>query len=189
MSQPRVRMPQLKILHAAIKTCSQINKLIKKKRYHSILLLLLSCVRLFCDPMDHSPPGSSVHGIFQARILEWVAIDFPSIYNSMLLSWKSVIPFWFLWVHYKKKKKGIYICRKRPEGGKPNWQVTWVWILIFPQVHWNSPLPNVRGVPARRAAEKPFWEILLCLGIYQKTLEWLTGCSASSIPENLEWNW
>ena len=29
-----------------------------------------------CDPMDCSPPGSSVHGIFQARVLEWVAISF-----------------------------------------------------------------------------------------------------------------
>ena len=29
-----------------------------------------------CDPMDCSPPGSSVHGIFQARILKWVAISF-----------------------------------------------------------------------------------------------------------------
>ena len=29
-----------------------------------------------CDPMDYSPPGSSFHGIFQARILEWVAISF-----------------------------------------------------------------------------------------------------------------
>ena len=28
------------------------------------------------DPMDCSPPGSSVHGILQARILEWVAISF-----------------------------------------------------------------------------------------------------------------
>ena len=28
-----------------------------------------------CDPMDCSPPGSSVHEIFQARILEWVAIS------------------------------------------------------------------------------------------------------------------
>ena len=34
-----------------------------------------SCPTL-CDPMDCSPPGSSVHGIFQARILEWVAIAF-----------------------------------------------------------------------------------------------------------------
>ena len=29
----------------------------------------------FCDPMDGSLPGSSVHGISQARILEWVAIS------------------------------------------------------------------------------------------------------------------
>ena len=29
----------------------------------------------FCDPMDCSPPGSSVCGVFQARILEWVAIS------------------------------------------------------------------------------------------------------------------
>ena len=28
-----------------------------------------------CNPMDCSPPGSSVHGILQARILEWVAIS------------------------------------------------------------------------------------------------------------------
>ena len=34
-----------------------------------------SCPTL-CDPMDCSLPGSSVHGIFQARILEWVAISF-----------------------------------------------------------------------------------------------------------------
>ena len=29
-----------------------------------------------CDAMDYSPPGFSVHGNFQARILEWVAISF-----------------------------------------------------------------------------------------------------------------
>ena len=29
-----------------------------------------------CDPMDCNPPGSSVHGILQARILEWVTIPF-----------------------------------------------------------------------------------------------------------------
>ena len=34
------------------------------------------CLTL-CSPMDCSPPGSSVHGILQARILEWVAIPFP----------------------------------------------------------------------------------------------------------------
>ena len=34
-----------------------------------------SCPTL-CDPVDCSPPGSSIHGILQARILEWVAISF-----------------------------------------------------------------------------------------------------------------
>ena len=29
-----------------------------------------------CNPMDCSPPGSSVHGILQARILEWIAVPF-----------------------------------------------------------------------------------------------------------------
>ena len=36
---------------------------------------LQSCPTL-CDPMDCSPAGSSVHGILQARILEWVAMPF-----------------------------------------------------------------------------------------------------------------
>ena len=35
-----------------------------------------SCPTL-CDPMDCSLPGSSVHGIFQATVLEWIAISFP----------------------------------------------------------------------------------------------------------------
>ena len=38
-------------------------------------LVAQSCPTL-CDPMDCSPPGFSVHGISQARILEWVAISF-----------------------------------------------------------------------------------------------------------------
>ena len=69
-------------------------KLIQKVNYHNNCLLiggeyhlarlpcccycwaansLQSCLTL-CDPMDCSPPGSSVHGIPQARILEWVAV-------------------------------------------------------------------------------------------------------------------
>ena len=37
--------------------------------------VIQSCPTL-CDPMDCSLPGSSIHGIFQARTLEWVAISF-----------------------------------------------------------------------------------------------------------------
>ena len=39
------------------------------------MLVTQSCP-ILCNPMDCSLPGSSVHGIFQARILEWVAISF-----------------------------------------------------------------------------------------------------------------
>ena len=39
--------------------------------------LLQSCLTL-CDPIDSSPPASSVPGIIQARILEWVAISFSN---------------------------------------------------------------------------------------------------------------
>ena len=39
---------------------------------------LQSCPTLLCDSMGCSWPGSSVHGIFQARILEWAAISFST---------------------------------------------------------------------------------------------------------------
>ena len=48
-----------------------------------MLLLLLLLLRL-CDPMDCSPPGSSVHGIFQARVLEWGATAFS---DNMLVQY------------------------------------------------------------------------------------------------------
>ena len=41
----------------------------------SLSFIVLGCVQLFCDAMDCSPLGSSVHGIFQAWILAWVAIS------------------------------------------------------------------------------------------------------------------
>ena len=44
-----------------------------------------SCLTL-CNPMDYSPPGSSVHGMFQARIPEWLAIShFRGIFSTQRL--------------------------------------------------------------------------------------------------------
>jgi len=45
---------------------------------------LQSCLTL-CNPIDRSPPGSSVHGIFQARVLEWIAIAFSDICSLPIL--------------------------------------------------------------------------------------------------------
>ena len=59
-----------------------------------------SCVTLW-GPVDCSPPGSSVHGIFQAKELEWVAISFQGIFwprdlNLHLLLWWE-LPWWLRW--------------------------------------------------------------------------------------------
>ena len=49
-----------------------------------------SCLTL-SDPMDCSLPGSSVHGIFQARVLEWGAI----VFSHVLYSWSLLV------IHFK----------------------------------------------------------------------------------------
>ena len=51
------------------------------------------------DPMDCSPPGSSVHGIFQARVLEWGATDFSTknaITHQLVLWWHKAEIFTFI---------------------------------------------------------------------------------------------
>ena len=52
-----------------------------------------SCLTLL-DPMDCSPPGSSVHGIFQARVLEWGAIAF-SRYETIVYKRSQACSFFF----------------------------------------------------------------------------------------------
>ena len=49
---------------------------------------MLNHTQLFCNPMLYNPPGSSVHGISQARVLEWAAISF-SKGSSHLLHWQA----------------------------------------------------------------------------------------------------
>ena len=57
---------------------------------------LLQLCPTLCDPKDCSPPGSSVHGILQARILQWVAISFSrgsflprdQTHEPLLLQWQ-----------------------------------------------------------------------------------------------------
>ena len=59
-----------------------------------------SCLTL-CDPMDCSPPGSTFHGILQARILEWVAISYcresSQPRDQICLSCSSCIGRWILY--------------------------------------------------------------------------------------------
>ena len=58
-----------------------------------------SCPTLH-DPMDCSPPGSSVHGILQARVLEWVATAFSGKYFLIVILWQIVIH-WINRINFK----------------------------------------------------------------------------------------
>ena len=55
-----------------------------------LLLLLLQSYPTLSDPTDSSPPGSPVHGIFQARVLKWSAIAF-SVYIHAAKSLQSCL--------------------------------------------------------------------------------------------------
>ena len=67
------------------------------------------------DPMDYSLPGSPIHGIFQARVLERVAIAFSTAYLRLLIflpeilipAWASSIPeILMMYPEYKLNKQG-----------------------------------------------------------------------------------
>ena len=73
------------------------------------------------DPMDCSQPGSSVHGIFQARVLEWVAIAF-SVLEGSSQSNKA------------KKKKSIQITK---EEIKLSVFVEDFYIIFYVEILWN----------------------------------------------------
>ena len=69
-----------KALHSLSELCSSI-----LASFRSLLLNVTAAAAksiqlcpTLCDPIDGSPPGSSVHGILQARTLEWVAISFSN---------------------------------------------------------------------------------------------------------------
>ena len=51
-----------------------------------------------CDPVDCSPAGSCIHGIFQARILEWVAISFSELDHTTvyLLKYRDLLQVSFI---------------------------------------------------------------------------------------------
>ena len=75
-----------------------------------------SCL-ILCDPVDYSLPGSSVHGISQARVLEWTVISFlpdladPGIKCASLVSAASAGTFFTIVPPGKPLKAAIAICK------------------------------------------------------------------------------
>ena len=84
-----------------------------------------------CNPMDCSLPGSSIHGIFQARVLEWVAIAFSeSKSNQPILD--------FAWIRYASF---MFVC------------VCWVMSDVFNPVDYCPPGSSVCGIFQERILE------------------------------------
>ena len=59
-----------------VKIIDGLNIVVLEKTLESLESEVAQLCLTLCDPMDCSLPGSSVHGIFQARVLEWAAISF-----------------------------------------------------------------------------------------------------------------
>ena len=94
-----------------------------------------SCPTL-SDPMDCSPPGSSIHGIFQARVLEWGAIAF-SVNNCQ----QNII-----WNRIGQKK--VKVAKSCPTPSGQNTGVCSLSLLqgIFPTQGSNPSLPYCRQI-------------------------------------------
>ena len=98
--------------------CGEQNPLKTRNKTTSLSLLFLvtqSCLTL-CDPIDCSPPGSSVYGIPQVGILEWVAISFyrgfswPRDWTQVSRTAGRFFTTWFLTAGHipEKTKKHTY---------------------------------------------------------------------------------
>ena len=112
------------------------------------------------DPMDCSLPGSSVHGIFQARVLEWVAIAFSSfcvrhihLWEVWAINWRSKncslfrksMRFW--WLSSGNQKEGLN-SRQIPALPEVTWLLSSFSTLTFNQWMWGNGRGAVKeGVP------------------------------------------
>ena len=89
-----------------------------KSRYEVEVFLVQLCLPL-CNPMDCSPPGCSVHGILQPRLLEGVTMSFYEGSSwSKDQAWIKPGRFLTVWANREDHKVGIfgYFCWKFPLG-------------------------------------------------------------------------
>ena len=92
-----------------------------------------------CNPKDCSPPGSSVHGIFQARILEWVAISY-SRGSSWPRNWipvSCIAGKIFIVSNMIYVNSQIHRYRYLPRTRRGKADASWMW--NFSSVRWKIP--------------------------------------------------
>ena len=107
-----------------------------KKQYAAAAKSLQSCPTLR-DPIDGSPPGSTVPGILQARTLEWVAISFSNAWKWKV-KMKSLSHVWLLatpWTAAYQAPPSIGFSRQEYWSGVP---------LQYKYIQWNTIQPLKR---------------------------------------------
>ena len=106
-----------------------------------------SCPTL-SDPMDCSPPGSSVHGIFQARVLEWGAIAFSRLGSLLYWYWAA----WAAWIFWRL----ILSCALEREGHcKHHWRMCGA--LAVTEAHGRCHSPRWACTSQWKATWAPGW--------------------------------
>ena len=100
-----------------------------------MLCLVAQLCPTLCNPMDCSPPGSSIHGIFQTRVLEWIAISFSRDLPNLGIESRSPAP----WADS---------LLSGPPGKPMNTGVGSLSLLqgIFPAQEWNQDLLHHRRI-------------------------------------------
>ena len=127
------------------------------------------------DPMDCSLPGSSIHGIFQARVLEWGAIAFsvdilyfhPIMKATLVVTAASlhIVDLWFLispsyWVRvFFRMEQGSWWTKD------PTDHFTWLWLALGVQgfrstlIAWAGPRP-LMALQWDISFYRSFWNIM-----------------------------
>ena len=123
-----------------------------------------SCLTL-SDPMDGSPPGSSIHGIFQARVLEWGAIAFSTLVAKDCMNQSKKREMW---------QQSFYSPLVWSFGGKTRFRRC-VGVCLR---HWNNTLKRNQSAWWCQPCVAHFWMIcqphsctaMLVMGMWVKIL-------------------
>ena len=174
----------------AYQSISQASPLWRQMKWNEVAQ---SCPTL-CEPMDRSPPGSSVHGIFQARILGWVAISFSR--GSSRLRDRTQVSLiagrhFNLWATSRRTWREMHLPSLNnihtlgfPGGSRGKESASSAGDMGFISGWGRSPA-EVNGYPFQyscleKPMEKAAWRATVQPSTYHLTLEWSGGYNSFS---------
>ena len=159
------RLPIISLEKMDLEICKELQLGVCNHGANMCVLSRFSHVQL-CNPLDSSSPGSSVHGILQAKILEWVGkpssrgSSWPISYVSslagrffMIATWEAVMVS-HKQIPYKNGGENSFIEEKR--------KFRWKWSKESPAYHWlRDSLSSAESLPWKKRGLSPScWSLL-----------------------------